>query len=110
MLCADPEYAYFDRTQYISTLSYFKDPVILFLRLHWFGKSLILSMLAHFYGIEHKKHYDELFKDLVINEDVKAGKICLSQYLVLTFDFAGLNHSHDFQVTVIMLNNMINNV
>ncbi|CAJ0888353.1 9406_t:CDS:2 [Entrophospora sp. SA101] len=30
MLHADPKYAYFDRTQYISTLSYFKDPVIIF--------------------------------------------------------------------------------
>ena len=65
-LRSDPELAYFDRTNYISVLESFKDLVLLFLRPRRFGKSLTLSMLAHFHGVEHKAYYDKLFK---VNSD-----------------------------------------
>ena len=54
--------AYFDRTGYISVLSSYGADVLLFLRPRRFGKSLTLSMLAYFHGVEHKEHYDRLFK------------------------------------------------
>jgi hypothetical protein len=61
-LRTEPEYAYFDRTRYISILGSFGDKVLLFLRPRRFGKSLTLSMLAHFHGVEHKDRYNELFQ------------------------------------------------
>ena len=61
-LRTDPELGYFDRTQYISVLRRYKENVLLFLRPRRFGKSLTLSMLAHFHGVEHKDRYDELFQ------------------------------------------------
>ena len=59
---ADSELAYFDRTNYLSVLGTFKENVLLFLRPRRFGKSLTLSMLAHFHGVEYKDRYDELFQ------------------------------------------------
>ena len=53
---------YFDRTKYIFVLDSATEDVMIFLRPRRFGKSLTLSMLAHFHGLEHKKNYDKLFK------------------------------------------------
>jgi len=58
----NPQYAYFDRTGYISVLESFLESVLLFLRPRRFGKSLFLSTLAHFHGVEHKQNYKELFQ------------------------------------------------
>jgi hypothetical protein len=58
----DPRFAYFDRTRYISVLESFPDDVLLFLRPRRFGKSLFLSTLAHFHGVEHKQNYKALFQ------------------------------------------------
>ena len=58
----DPEFAYFDRTDFISALESFDEDVLLFLRPRRFGKSLTLSMLAHFHGVQYKELYDELFQ------------------------------------------------
>jgi len=57
----DPKCAYFDRTNYIADLEYFRSKALLFLRPRRFGKSLTLSMLAYFHGVEHKEDYDFLF-------------------------------------------------
>jgi hypothetical protein len=53
---------YFDRTGYISKLENLLNRVLLFLRPRRFGKSLTLSMLIYFHGVEHKEHYNRLFK------------------------------------------------
>ena len=51
---------YFDRTRYISKLEDL-DKFILFCRPRGFGKSLTISMLEHFHGLqyagEHQSHY-----------------------------------------------------
>jgi len=61
-LRSDPGFAYFDRTRYLSILNSARDRAILFLRPRRFGKSLTISMLEHFHGIQHQGHYNELFK------------------------------------------------
>ncbi|CAJ0626544.1 4119_t:CDS:2 [Entrophospora sp. SA101] len=104
----EPEYAYFDRTNYISVLESFGEKVLLFLRPHRFGKSLTLSMLAHFHGIEHKKRYYELFQDLDVDKDVQKGKVIPGQYLILSLDFAGINRSNDLKIAEAALHDMIN--
>ncbi|KAG0305521.1 hypothetical protein BGZ98_004001 [Dissophora globulifera] len=63
------QYAYFDRTRYISVLESFLEDVLLFLRPRRFGKSLFLSTLAHFHGVEHEQNYKELFQGLDVDQD-----------------------------------------
>ncbi|KAG0337738.1 hypothetical protein BG000_005031 [Podila horticola] len=59
---ANAIYAYFDRTSYISVLDSFLEDVLLFLRPRRFGKSLFLSTLAHFHGVEYKNSYMAMFQ------------------------------------------------
>jgi hypothetical protein len=44
---------YQDRTGYIPLLESLGEPYLIFLRPQRFGKSLWLSTLAHYYGVEH---------------------------------------------------------
>ncbi|KAF8532779.1 AAA-ATPase-like domain-containing protein, partial [Trichophaea hybrida] len=88
---ANPQ-AYFDRTRYITTIDSCDD-VLLFLRPRRFGKSITLSMLHYFHGVEHKKHYAKAFKDLDVDKDVQDKKIFPNQYLVLVLDFSAVRQS-----------------
>jgi hypothetical protein len=53
--------AYFDRTRYIFTLHKL-DPFILFCRPRRFGKSLTVSMLEHFHGLQYAGEHQSLYK------------------------------------------------
>ena len=59
-----------NRTGYILKLQSFLDLVLLFLRPRRFGKSLTLSMLTYFHGVEHKTVYDTLFKVNINNDSI----------------------------------------
>ena len=52
--------AYFDRTGYISKLHELH-PHILFCRPRRFGKSLTVSMLEHFHGLQYKGEHQSLY-------------------------------------------------
>ena len=62
LIRTNPQYAYFDRSRYISVLESFLESVLLFLRPRRFGKSLFLSTMAHFHGVDYKQNYKELFQ------------------------------------------------
>jgi hypothetical protein len=53
--------AYFDRTRYIFTLHEL-DSFILFCRPPRFGKSLTVSMLEHFHGLQYAGEHGSLYK------------------------------------------------
>jgi hypothetical protein len=106
---SNPAFAYFDRTRYITILDSYPEDVLLFLRPRRFGKSLTVSMLAHFHGVEHKYRYEKLFKDLDVDGEVQAKRVVPGQYLVLSFNFAEINRSKDIKVAEASLNDMINN-
>jgi hypothetical protein len=56
-----PGLAYFDKTNYISVIA--KGPEVqLVCRPRRFGKSLTISMLRSFHGVEFRDEYDQLFK------------------------------------------------
>ncbi|KAG0264059.1 hypothetical protein DFQ27_001452, partial [Actinomortierella ambigua] len=74
-----------------------------------FGKSLFLSTLAYFHGVENKQNYNALFKSLDVDRDVESGKVTPGQYLILAFDFSAVNHSPDVEVAEASLNDMLNN-
>lgn len=74
---------YVDKTQYIVELENYKAPV--FLRPRRFGKSLLCSMLAHYYDLRHAPRFDELFSGTYIGEHPTAEH---NRYMVLRFDFS----------------------
>ncbi|KAI8605118.1 AAA-ATPase-like domain-containing protein, partial [Dissophora ornata] len=93
----------------ISKLGSFKEDVLIFLRPRRFGKSLFLSTLAHFHGVQYKGDYKALFQGLDVDHDVERGKVTPGQYLVLALDFSKIDRSADLIIASDGLNDMINN-
>ena len=80
-------YFYQDRTAFIRELE--TVPTFLYyLRPRRFGKSLFVSMLHHYYGLEHQSKFDSLFGKLDIG---KNPTLLANQYMVLSFEFSGIN-------------------
>ncbi|KAG0134049.1 hypothetical protein HOY82DRAFT_603200 [Tuber indicum] len=84
-----------ETTRYISILDSAKANSIIFLQLRWFGKSLTLSMLQYFNGVQYRGQSDKLFKGLEVNKDVKENKVIPGKYLILKFDFSAVRYKHD---------------
>lgn len=83
---------YVDRTRFIKKLEE-RSNYLFFLRPRRFGKSLTISMLEYYYGLQFKDEFDSLFSGLYIGdpENTTAGK---NNYFVLRFDFTGINTSN----------------
>jgi len=83
-------YYYVDRTDYINKLEQAVEPYIFFLRPRRFGKSLFISMLWHYYGLEFKDKFSKLFGQYEIgkNPTPKA-----NTYAVLYFEFSRIDTS-----------------
>ena len=77
------ECMFVDNTAYIRELEAIKTPV--FLRPKRFGKSVVCSMLAHYYDIDLKDRFDELFGMTDIGRDPTPLR---NSFLVLQFDFS----------------------
>ncbi|RPA90217.1 DUF1703-domain-containing protein [Choiromyces venosus 120613-1] len=94
-LRANRGFVYFDRTRYLSTLDSIGADVLLFLRPRRFGKSLTLSMLEHFHGVQYRAQYGELFNDLDVHKDVKKNRVTPGEYMILKFNFASVDRTPD---------------
>ena len=77
------ECLFVDNTAYIRNLEEVTTPV--FLRPKRFGKSVICSMLAHYYDINLKDRFDELFGKTDIGRNPTPLR---NSFLVLQFDFS----------------------
>lgn len=77
-------YLYLDRTAAIPDLEQAGKQLI-WLRPRRFGKSLLLSTLAHYYDIKQTPHFATLFGDLAIAKTPTAER---NRYLILRLDFS----------------------
>ena len=77
------ECLFVDNTAYIRSLENVRTPV--FLRPKRFGKSVVCSMLAHYYDIDLKDRFYELFGMTDIGRNPTPLR---NSFLVLTFDFS----------------------
>ena len=77
------ECLFVDNTAYIRSLENVRTPV--FLRPKRFGKSVVCSMLAHYYDIDLKDRFNELFGMTDIGRNPTPLR---NSFLVLTFDFS----------------------
>ena len=81
-------YFYQDRTMFIETLEKWKSRYPVFLRPRRFGKSLFVTTLHHYYGLEHKDLFASLFGNLYIGKHPTKE---VNSYMVLSFDFSGID-------------------
>jgi hypothetical protein len=77
---------YQDRTDYINDLEGMPR-FIYYLRPRRFGKSLFVSMLEHYYGLEHQSEFNNIFGKLAIG---KKPTPMANQYMILKFEFSGI--------------------
>jgi Predicted AAA-ATPase/PD-(D/E)XK nuclease superfamily len=82
------EYFYQDRTHYIQTLENWDSTYLLYLRPRRFGKSLFISTLHYYYGMEFQAVFPTLFGKTFIGQHPTKKA---NAYLVLRFDFSGIN-------------------
>ncbi len=81
-------YHYVDKTNYIEKLENLPDKYIFYLRPRKFGKSLFVSLLQYYYGLEHKDKFKELFGDLYIGQNSTP---LANTYLVIKFEFTQID-------------------
>jgi hypothetical protein len=79
---------YQDRTEFIEKLEKWNSNFPVFLRPRRFGKSLFISTLHHYYGLEHKNDFQKLFGHLYIGQHPTASA---NNYLVLRFEFSRID-------------------
>ena len=84
------QYFYQDRTMFIETLEKWHSNYPIFLRPRRFGKSLFISTLAYYYGLEHKDKFETLFGKLYIGQHPTE---TANTYMVLRFEFSRINTS-----------------
>lgn len=84
------DYYFVDKTRYIEQLECKDEPYIIFLRPGRFGKSLFVSMLEYYYGLEHKNKFDTLFGKYYIGQNPTPKA---NSFHVLSFDFSGIDTS-----------------
>lgn len=81
---------YVDKTAFIQTLESISDKYLFFLRPRRFGKSLTISMLEHYYGVQYKEKFDALFGEYLIGSSGKGNKY-RNSYYIFRLDFSGIN-------------------
>ena len=79
---------YIDRTKYISYIEGRGSAFLFFLRPRRFGKSLFISIMEYYYGIQHKGKFDFLFGKYEIGKNPTP---LANSYLVLKFEFSGID-------------------
>lgn len=85
---ADEEYYFVDRTAYIAQLEALAERYLFFLRPRRFGKTLFVSMLQCYYGLEYAPRFPDLFGRFVIGQNPTP---MANQYLVLRMEFSRIN-------------------
>jgi len=78
---------FIDKTPFLALLEATASNIV-FLRPRRFGKSLWVSVMQYYYGLEHQFKFDTLFRHLTIGRNLTA---LANAYLVLKFDFSGIN-------------------
>ncbi|MDR1676522.1 MAG: AAA family ATPase, partial [Tannerella sp.] len=83
-------YVYIDKTRYIELLENENNDKLFFTRPRKFGKSLFFSTLSYYYDLNQAAKFEQLFGDLYIGKHPTPRR---NSYLVLEFDFSGLDTS-----------------
>jgi hypothetical protein len=80
---------YVDKTSFIHKMEGLNFPNLFLLRPRRFGKSLHLSMLEYYYGIQHRDRFEELFGEYYIGKPENITPL-RNSYYILKFNFSGI--------------------
>jgi hypothetical protein len=83
---------YVDRTQFLEVLESMGAEYLIFLRPRRFGKSLWISLLEYYYGLQYKNDFDQLFGKTYIGKNPTNSK---NNYYILRFNFSALDTQSD---------------
>jgi hypothetical protein len=83
---------FIDRTEFIRLLESQSNAYQVFVRPRRFGKSLWLSILHYYYGLEHTDKFEQLFAHTAIG---KSPTLLRNSYMVLRLQFAGIDVDND---------------
>jgi hypothetical protein len=83
---------YIDRTDYIRAIENHSNRNLLFVRPRRFGKSLWISILQYYYGLEYKDKFDTLFGHLAIGQNPTPLR---NSFIILRLQFAGIGIETD---------------
>ena len=95
-------YYYVDKTQYIEKVENISR-FFFFVRPRRFGKSLLISMLAHYYDRTKANRFEELFGGTWIGEHPTEEH---NQYLVIRYDFSAMVMADDMEGVVQNFNDL----
>jgi len=98
---------YVDKTKYIEILENEHERYIFLLRPRRFGKSLFVSMLEYYYGIQHKDIFEKTFGNLYIGKNKTS---LANSYLVLKFEFSGIDTRTSESTETGFIQNIINGI
>ena len=90
-------YIYVDKTRFIEYMEEENNPYQFFIRPRKFGKSLLFSMLSHYYDLNQAQDFATLFGDLYIGKNPTPHR---NAYLMMLFDFSGLRTDSEENFTV----------
>ncbi len=104
------ENSYFvDKSAFITKLESINDKYIFFLRPRRFGKSLTLSMLEYYYGIQHKERFDKLLGQYYIGKPENTTPL-RNSYHILTFNFSGIETDNRDQIISSFILRLVNGI
>ncbi|MCK5036949.1 MAG: AAA family ATPase, partial [Candidatus Sabulitectum sp.] len=81
------QYYFVDKTEYIKAIENLGSKFLFFLRPRRFGKSLWLSILEHYYDVNKKERFEELFADTYIGKNPTPLR---NTYPILKLNFSGI--------------------
>ncbi|NJL15266.1 MAG: AAA family ATPase, partial [Microscillaceae bacterium] len=81
-------YYYVDKTPYLAHIEESREKFISFLRPRKIGKSLFVSVLEHYYGLEFKDQFTDIFGQYYIGQHPTPLANC---FAVLKMDFSGID-------------------
>jgi DNA-binding CsgD family transcriptional regulator len=100
-------YLYIDRTPYLRTLEQMNITRALFIRPRRFGKSLWLNVMTHYFDINKKDEFEQLFGDLDIGKNPTLDH---NQYVVMNWNFSIMSSRGSVDDLEIKMNNTLNNM
>jgi hypothetical protein len=98
------DFFYQDRTQYIPLLEQWQCQYQVFLRPRRFGKSLFISILQHYYGVNYAADFQTLFGKCYIGKHPTPDA---NQYMILRFEFSRIDTSTQERTYAGFLSNTI---
>ncbi len=85
---AKEKYYFVDRTPFIAQLEQMNERYLFYLRPRRFGKTLFVSMLQTYYGLEYAAQFADIFGNYLIGQQPTE---LANHYLVLKLDFSRIN-------------------